>query len=266
MSEDSDDIPLLVTWCLSVASLGPLLVYHVVRMSKMGYQRTFHFNFHLLFFIAIGCAMLSDVLYIACYWSADSYCFRPSYHYTIKAIKNTTGACLNALFAILGYYCWKEYSVAKHGPWRWEQRTHKSKWLARVFIVAGFLNYAEYQDLNPRGELWYYILADLVLLLRTVVMVGTLVQITYLAKTLHYSQRILPFLNNRLLLLAAGFYMLSDLDVTCLYLMYLWTTPSATVKLVSTLVRMITVNIAFYILAWQFRKPKKESQPLLTLE
>lgn len=263
MSDSTDELPLLVTWCVSLVSLGPLFLYHIARMLKMGCQCSFHFNFHLLFTFAIGCAILSDVFYIACYWSGEDFCFKPGYHYTIKAIKNTTGVCLNTLFALLGYYCWKEYSVAKHGPWRWEQRSHKSTWLAGTFSLAGFLNYAEYQDINPRAELWYYVLACGVLFIRTIVVVGTLVQIIYLARTLHYSQRVLPFLNNRLLLLAAALYLLSDLDVTWLYLMYLWTTPSPTVKLVSTLIRMVTVNVAFYILAWLFRRAKRKDETLL---
>jgi len=231
----------------------PLVIYHVFRAVKiwrLGYRKGFLVYLHTLFAIAFVSLFFYGFHELGCTWAflkdLDFIC-GPESGYWTAFVYNLSTFCINAVYALLGYYCRKELVFAKHGEIRWLSGHRFITAMTAALIAAGLVNFAvynEYAAASWMGVLNYFPI---------VTACGSLVQIFILAATLNFSQRVMPFLSTKKLFAVAFLYLFGNLlGLSLSFPHYYPRGGKAAFEIISS-AEIVCLNVSYYWLTWLFR-------------
>jgi hypothetical protein len=266
MAVESTEIALLV--CLSC--------YHGLSLNRLpNWSWSLVPVFHLLFLIGFLGVPPAQCMDLACFadermaicenWSTSNVGLSVA-QVLIMTVCNVGLVSINANFAMIGYSARKEIVYARRGPIRWRS----SRKAMRVFSISlaamgllFFLNFSPFLTLSQTNwcETASCVIVWIGVLVRIVTVGTATVQVGILACTLNYSQRVLPFMNTRLLLLAMLTCTVHFLLQACAFMPNVLDNEVAQVPL--AWLQVLCGTTSYTLLAYLFRHAKDETTPLL---
>lgn len=253
-----------------VVALLPLIVFHAIRLWKLRQDlRRTHWlpYFHILSLLALLSLLPTVLWFVVCLYgnfemklcSADSDVNVVIFQDVIFGIMNFGNFCINALFAVLGYFARKELVVYRNGPGTWRQQSGRFKILALVLIALGGLYFVNYNDSTFSPEWNVMIIGSTASCILTLVTASiSTAQVGILARTIRYPQRVFPFVSTKFLFAVTLLFPLGAVLGASEYF-HPFSLDGAVAWLDA--VCFVTYN---YLLAWAFRRPETQFQtPLL---
>src|SRR3989338_4503256 len=226
MASSSEELNSIWYWInnLLAFSLNALLtlllvIYHLHRLFILRRElpkppwKHWLFQFHFLLFVgylaslpllifAIGCAS-NRSSWSGRFCSDDSGSAAPNaLVLALSTLSNLGSFCLNACYAVIGFYARKEIVLARDGPRRWNATYRAPAALAILLALSGFLFFL---SVAAGGKLTWSAIQIVSWIGKCVPVATTLastITVGILTSTLKYSQRVLPFMPTKLLLVA----------------------------------------------------------------
>ena len=200
---------------VNILFFSALSCYHGWSLGKLGFRWTLLPAFHTLSLIGFLATLPAQCVDLSCFVADSAICGNWSSvdantmaaQVAVMSIYNLGFLALNTNFAMIAFFARKEIVYVRHGPSRWRSSRKPIGVFCLTLAALGllfFLNYSSHLGLTQSG--WLKSDAGIVIWIGVLVRIATvgaaIVQVAILTCTLHYSQRVLPFMNTRLLLLA----------------------------------------------------------------
>lgn len=200
---------------VNILFFSALSCYHGWSLGKLGFRWTLLPAFHTLSLIGFLATLPAQCVDLSCFLADSPICGNwtnvdadsKAVQVLVMSTYNLGFLALNANFAMIAFFTRKEIVYARHGPSRWPSSRKPIGVFCCILAALGllfFLNYSSHIGITEVG--WLNVTSSIVIwigvFVRNATVGAAIVQVAVLTCTLHYSQRVLPFMNTRLLLLA----------------------------------------------------------------
>lgn len=202
-------------WAVGVLSTALLAAFHAYRLIglwRLLRSRHWLILFHLLLFTGYLSFLPYLIWSLACNidrlkWPICNYETSASARSNAPIILlgtflNLANFCFNAAYALLGFYARKEIVYARDGPSRWHATYKPMMLLTTVCIVSGLLFFLQVDPAESSTWSRTQIISWTGTLVQVVTTLASTITVGVLTALLNFSQRVLPFMSTKLLLLA----------------------------------------------------------------